>query len=529
MDFLEVVLKAVDATENHLAAAAICITVLLSTLMLFLKIHRSSNRSVEKLPPGPPGLPIIGHLHMLGKLPQRNLALLSRRYGPLMSLRLGSVRTIVASSAEMAQHFLKDHDHVFSSRPKVRCAKNLFYNTLDMIFSPYGQYWKQVRRICVSELLSTKSVEAFRFQREEEVSIMIHSLLEKCARVSNPVVDVSKTVTTVAVDIICRMAFGRKYSEEEAYGNKGFEEMIKEFGYLLGAVDIGDFIPYLKWIDLQGLGRRQKAIRKIVDAFYEKLIEEHLAAQKDIRETRDFVDVLLALSEHNGGEVNIRRDNIKAILLDMLHAGSDAPSTALEWAMSELLRRPSAMKKAQEELEKVVGLNRKVRETDLPNLFYLQAVVKETLRLYPSAPLLAPHESMEPCTVCGYEIPAGTRVIVNAWAIGRDPKSWEDAEEFKPERFTESPNSCVDVRGQDFQLIPFGSGRRGCPGMQLGMVIVEFVLAQLLHCFDWKLPDGMEGRDLDMNEIFGLAIPRAVPLLAIPTPRLPAQVFGSRY
>lgn len=528
MDFLEVVSEAVGTMPNRLAAAAIFITVLLSTLMVFLKIQRTSNTSAQKLPSGPPGLPIIGHLHMLGNLPHRNLTLLSQKYGPLMSLRLGSVRTIVASSAEMAQHFLKDHDHVFSSRPTVRCAKNLFYNSVDMIFSPYGQYWKQVRRICVSELLSTKSVEAFRFQREEEVSIMIHSLLEKCARVSNPVVDVSKTVATLAVDIICRMAFGRKYSEEEAYGNKGFEEMIKEFGYLLGAVDIGDFIPYLKWMDLQGLGRRQKAICKIADAFYEKLIEEHLA-QKEIRETRDFVDVLLALSEHNGGEVNIRRDNIKAILLDMLHAGSDAPSTALEWAMSELLRRPLVMEKAQEELEKVVGLNRMVSESDLPNLFYLQAVVKETLRLYPSAPLLAPHESMEPCTVCGYEIPAGTRVIVNAWAIGRDPKSWEDAEEFKPERFTQSPYNSVDVRGQDFQLIPFGSGRRGCPGMQLGLVILEFVLAQLLHCFDWRLPDGMESRDLDMNEIFGLAIPRAVPLLAIPTPRLPPQAFGSRY
>jgi cytochrome P450 len=521
MDFLEVVSEAADAVQNRLAAAAICITVLLSTLILFMKIHRINNRSAEKLPPGPPGLPIIGHLHMLGKLPHRKLCLLSRRYGPLMSLRLGSVPTVIVSSAEMAQQFLKNHDHVFSSRPTMRCGKNLFYNSVDMIFSPYGQYWKQVRRISVSELLSTKSLEALRFQREEEVSVMIHSLLEKCARVSNPVVDVSKTVLAVAVDIICRMAFGRKYSDEEAYDNRGFEEMIKEFGFLLGAFDIGDFIPYLGWMDLQGLGRRQKAISRTADAFYEKLIEEHLA-QKDVRETRDFVDVLLALSEHN-----IRRDNIKAILIDMLHAGSDAPSTALEWAMSELLRRPLVMTKAQEELEKVVGLNRKVRESDLPHLPYLQAVVKETLRLYPSAPLLAPHESMESCTVCDYEIPARTRVIVNAWAIGRDPKSWEDAEEFKPERFTESPSSCVDVRGQDFELIPFGSGRRGCPGMQLGMVIVEFVLAQLLHCFDWRLPAEIQGRDLDMTENFGLAIPRAVPLLAIPTPRLAAEALGS--
>lgn len=526
MDFLKV--PDSDQQDRFAAAAAICITVLLSAWMLLMKINRNKGKNAQNLPPGPPSWPIIGHLHLLGKLPHRNLGLLSQTYGPLMSLRLGSAATVIVSSAEMAQQFLKTHDHVFSSRPAARCAKSLFYNSVDMIFSPYGQYWKHVRKICVSELLSTKSLESFRFQREEEVSVMIRSLLEQCDRVSNPVVDLSKTVSAVAVDIICRMVFGRKYSNEEAYDDRGFGEMIKEFGFLLGAFDIGDFIPYLGWIDLQGLHRRHKAIHKKADAFYEKLIEEHLA-QKDTRETKDFVDVLLAFSENNNAsEVNLRRDNIKAILTDMLHAGSDAPYAALEWAMSELLRRPLVMKKAQEELKTVVGLNRKVREADLPHLVYLEAVVKETLRLYPPAPLMAPHESMESCTVSNYEIPAKTRVIVNAWVIGRDPNSWEDAEEFKPERFMQGlASSCVDVRGQDFQLLPFGSGRRGCPGMQLGMVIVELVLAQLLHCFDWSLPNGIEGTDLDMNENFGLAIPRAVPLLAVPSPRLPAEALGS--
>lgn len=527
MNSMGVLSDVADVMQERFAAAAICITVLLSTWMVLMKIHRNKNKSAEKLPPGPPSWPIIGHLHLLGKLPHRNLGLLSQRYGPLMSLRLGSVATVIVSDAEMAQQFLKTHDHVFSSRPAARCAKSLFYNSVDMIFSPYGQYWKHVRRICVSELLSTKSIESFRFQREEEISVMIRFLLEECGRVSNPVVDVSKTVSAVAVDIICRMAFGRKYSNEEAYDDRGFGEMIKEFGFLLGAFDIGDFIPYLGWMDLQGLRRRQKVIHKRADAFYERLIEEHLVQTDQPRETRDFVDVLLAVSQQNDGEVNLRRDNIKAILTDMLHAGSDAPYAALEWAMSELLRRPLVMKKAQEELKTVVGLNRKVREADLPHLVYLQAVVKETLRLYPPAPLMAPHESMESCTVSNYEIPAKTRVIVNAWAIGRDPTSWEDAEEFKPDRFMQGPNSCVDVRGQDFQLLPFGSGRRGCPGMQLGLLIFEFVLAQLLHCFDWRLPNGVEGTDLDMNENFGLAIPRAVPLLAVPTPRLPAEALNS--
>jgi len=232
------------------------------------------------------------------------------------------------------------------------------------------------------------------------------------------------------------------------------------------------------------------------------------------------VDVLLAVSENTTPEVNLGRESIKALLMDMLHAGTDTTSTALEWAMTELLKRPLLMKNAQEELENVVGLNRKVRESDLPHLPYLHAVVKETLRLYPPAPLMVPHESLHSCSLSGYEIPGRTRVIINAWAIGRDPTSWEDAEEFKPERFM---GRSVDVKGQDFQLIPFGSGRRGCPGIQLAMVAVEFVLGQLLHCFDWRLPEGIQGPDLDMNEKFGISTRRAVSLLAVPTPRLPVQ------
>lgn len=517
--------EAMDAMEGHLSAAVICIVVLLSTWVLFRKIHRTSNK-LEKLPPGPPPWPIIGHLHMIGKLPHRNLATLSQRYGPLMSLRLGSIPTVIVSSAQMAQQFLKTHDHVFCSRPPMRCAENLFYNSTDLTFLPYGHYWRLARRICVSELLSPKRLEYFRFQREEEVSVtMIRSLLHKCATGSNAVVDVTETVSAVVIDILCRLVFGRKYSDGEGYDSRGFRAMVPEVSSLLGAFDIGDFIPYLKWMDLQGLGRQEKKIHRRADAFYEKLIEDHLV-QSDLQKPRDFVDVLLAVSENTTPEVNLGRESIKPLLMDMLHAGTDTTSTALEWAMTELLKRPLLMKKAQEELENVVGPNRKVRESDLPHLPYLHAVVKETLRLYPPAPLMVPHESLHSCSLLGYEIPGKTRVIINAWAIGRDPTSWEDAEEFKPERFM---GRSVDVKGQDFQLIPFGSGRRGCPGIQLAMVAVEFVLAQLLHCFDWRLPEGIQGPDLDMNEKFGISTRRAVSLLAVPTPRLPVQASDPQW
>lgn len=201
----------------------------------------------------------------------------------------------------------------------------------------------------------------------------------------------------------------------------------------------------------------------------------------------------------------------------MLAGSMDTSATAIEWAISDLLKHPRVMKKLQAELEKVVGMKRKVEETDLEKLEYLEMIIKESFRMHPVAPLLIPHQSIEDCMVGDFFIPKKSRVIVNAWAIMRDPNSWADPEKFWPERFE---GSNIDIRGRDFQLIPFGSGRRGCPGIQLGLTVVRLVVAQLVHCFDWKLPNGMLPDDLDMIEEFGLTMPRAHHLIAIPTYRL---------
>jgi len=214
----------------------------------------------------------------------------------------------------------------------------------------------------------------------------------------------------------------------------------------------------------------------------------------------------------------LRLDLQSFFLQDMLAAAMDTSATAIEWVLSELMKHPRVMKKVQKELEDVVGLERMVEESDLDRLEYLEMVVKESLRLHPVAPLLLPHEAMEDCMINGFHIPKKSRVIINAWAIGRDPSVWSDAENFFPERFV---GSDIDVRGRDFQLIPFGSGRRVCPGMQLGLTVVRLVVAQLVHCFDWELPNNMQPTELDMTEEFGIVTPRANHLLAIPTYRLP--------
>lgn len=200
----------------------------------------------------------------------------------------------------------------------------------------------------------------------------------------------------------------------------------------------------------------------------------------------------------------------------MFAAGTDTTYTVLEWAMTELIRHPRVMKKLQNELMETANGKSHITESDLDRMHYLNAVTKETLRLYPPIPLLVPRESTQDVIVNGYDIPAKTMVITNAWTIGRDPKLWDKAEEFQPERFM---NCCIDYKGQDFQLIPFGAGRRGCPGTSFAMTTIQLLLANLIHCFDWSLPDGAKAQDLDMSQCIGLNIHRKVPLLLVPSPR----------
>lgn len=267
-----------------------------------------------------------------------------------------------------------------------------------------------------------------------------------------------------------------------------------------------------------------KAASKILDGFLEKIIDEHVCDAKELQgKHRDFIDVMLSLMDSNHvRELQIERDNIKAIVIDMLGAAMDTSSTATEWVIAELLKNPRVMKLVQTELQNVVGLDRMVEETDLVKLDYLKMVITESMRIHPVGPFLVPRESIEDITINGYFIPKKSRVLVNVWAIGRDTSVWSDnAEDFYPERFL---GTNVDVQGQDFRLLPFGSGRRKCPGMQLGMTVVQMVVAQLVHCFNLNLPDGLSPDDLDMSEKFGLTVSRANHLITRPTYRLLSNV-----
>ncbi|KAL5732082.1 hypothetical protein ACHQM5_004739 [Ranunculus cassubicifolius] len=464
----------------------------------------------KSLPPGPWGLPLLGHLHMLGELPHQNLQKLAKKYGPIMSIRLGLIPTIVVTSPEYAELFLKTHDLVFASRPKIQAAEVMGYGQKNLVFAQYGSYWRNIRKLCTIELLSGSKIESFKPMRREEVAIFVQSL----KKISSSEIDLSVKIESVIEDMTYRMIFGTK---DDRFN---FKSSLLEGVSIAGVFNIADFVPYLGGFDLQGLGRRMKAVTEVLDDFLETIIDEHIRDAKDLKgRHRDFIDVMLSLMEtNNTREMQIGRDNIKAIVLDMLSAAIDTSSITTEWVVAELLKNPHVMKLVQDELETVVGLDRMVDEADLVKLDYLKLVIKESMRLHPVAPLLIPHESIEDVTINGYFIPKKSRVFVNTWAIGRDTKLWSDnAEEFYPERFI---GSNIDVQGNDFQFLPFGSGRRKCLGLQLGMTTVQLVVAQLLHCFKLELPTGMSPENLDMTEKFGLTLRRAGHIVAIPTYRL---------
>ncbi|KAL2514845.1 Cytochrome [Forsythia ovata] len=492
------------------------VSFILFIIFLFKWYFNTGSTARKRLPPSPPKLPVIGNLHQVGLYPHRSLQALSKRYGSLMMLHLGNVPAVIVSSADAAREIMKNQDLIFSSRPKSRVPDEVVYGSKDIAFAPYGEHWRQVRSICVLQLLSNKRVQSFRFIREEETSLMINKI-----RSSSPsLINLSDILVSLANSIVCRVSLGWKYSDGEVI--RKLELMYKEFMELSGTFNPGDYIPGLKWINrINGFDARVEKLAKLFDDFWEGVIEEHRNRKKGETNPNgssneaDLVDILLKIQRENNSSFDIGTDIIKSVIFDMFGAGTDTTSTALEWTLTELLRHPKTMKKLQNEVRQVAGNKIEITEDDLEKMPYLKAVIKESLRLHPPIPLLFPREAMEDTKVMGYDIGVGTRVIINAWAIARDPMSWENPEDFNPQRFL---NSGIDFKGLNFEYIPFGSGRRGCPGIPFAMAVDELALAKLMLHFNFALPIGATEKDLDMSEHPGTTVYKRLPLLVIATP-----------
>ncbi|CAL5440691.1 unnamed protein product [Camellia sinensis] len=405
-----------------------------STIIFFIK-HITTNRQTPRPPPGPPGLPFIGNLHQIilnSSAPHSYLYQLAQEHGPLMSLRLGSVPTLV-------KHVMKTHDLAFSGRPILLRQQKLSYNGLDVAFSPYNDLWREMRKIIVSRMV-------------KKISQLVDS---------SKVVNLSEVVMSLTITLICRVAFGKRYEESEGFERSRFNGLLNEVQAMMGS-----FFKNFKELDL----------------FYQDFIDDHLNPKRTEFMQEDMLDILLQLKMISSLQLISLWITLKQSSC-IFAGGTDTGVAAVVWERNIYM----------------------VAEDDVLKLPYLKSVIREAMRLYPPIPL-SPRQAIDKCIIDGYEIQPKTLVYINSWAIGRDPEAWEDPEEFLPEKILDCD---IDFRGQDFQLIPFRAGRRGCPGINLGIAPVELALANLLYSFGWELPDGMKKEDTDDTNVMpGVAMHR---------------------
>ncbi|KAK4481805.1 hypothetical protein RD792_012716 [Penstemon davidsonii] len=491
--------------------------------MIVRLVKKSASNKLLQPPPGPPGWPLIGNIFDVGMMPHQNTHKLKAKYGPVLWLKLGMSKTLVVQSAKAAEELFKKHDLVFSDRKILDSLTACDFDKGSMTIGRYGEYWRMARKLCSSELFVQKKISASAPTRQTCIDIMLQWIKDDSAASivnggGSGEIQFDKYLSLMTFNLLSNYVISRDMIMDSKFekGNEFYEAMnnLMEWN---GIPNLVDSFPFLKWIDPQGIRRNAEKylgqLMNIIEGFVKERIQEKLSGKE--KKTNDFLDALL---EYNGkgGTDELSERNVIIIVLEMFLAGSETTSSTIQWGMAELLCNPDLLRKLKDEMDQVIGNSRKVEEGDLNNLPYLQAVVKETMRLHPSLPFLLPRNAMEDTKFMGYLIPKNTMVLVNVWAIHRDPDSWDDPLSFKPERFI---NLKIDSKGQNFELIPFGSGRRSCIGMFLGDRMVSLSLARLVQNFDWKLPDNVSPECMDMREKMGIALRKLVPLTAIPTER----------
>ncbi|KAG2666511.1 hypothetical protein I3760_15G065100 [Carya illinoinensis] len=458
-------------------------------LFIFFLSWKSTTQKTapqSTLPPEVGGAwPIIGHLHLLAKSKPAHIILgyMADKYGPIFTIRLGVHKAIVVSSSEIAKV------KVFANRPKAMATELMGYNYALFGLCPYATL----------EFLSNQRVEMFKHIGESEVNIAIKETYKLLVDNNKLVlVEMNRWFGKIMLNTVFRMAVGKRFAwaatkDEDEGDDLRYQKILKDSFILFGKFVVLDALPYLRWLDLGGDKRAMKKIAVEIDHVLKGLLEEH--KQRNLSSEvknghQDFMDVMLSIT--------------------LILGGSDTTAVTMTWALSLLLNNQEALKKVQQEVDLQVGKERQVRDSDIQNLAYLQAVIKETMRLYPAGQLSIPHKSIEDCTLAGYHVPAGTY-----------PHVWQDPIEFCPERFL-TTHKDINIRCQNFELIPFGSGRRVCPGISLVLQLIQLTIATFLHAFEISTPSD---EPINMVEKFGIASIKATPLEIHLTPCLLEQVY----
>ncbi|XP_042479388.1 cytochrome P450 81Q32-like [Macadamia integrifolia] len=486
---------------------------LLFLAFFLLSRHLLFSKKKNLPPSGHLCLPIIGHLYLLKKPLHRTLARVSAQYGPILLLKFGSRRILHVSSPAAAEECFTTNDIVFANRPHFLLGKYMAFNHTTLTVAPYGQHWRNLRRLTTLEIFSTSRLEMFSTIRTNEVRSLLRRILIVAGN-SSKMVEMKSLLFELTLNNMMMMIAGKRYYGDDL-GDldkaRQFHELIEEFIKAAGASNVVDFLPFLRWVGFNGLEKKLVRLQGKRDQFMQKLIEEHRMARTQSKDEKVLLDVMLSLQET---DPNYYTDEIIIGLIQVLiTAGNDSAAGTMEWVMSLLLNHPEVLKKAQAEIDAIVGQGRLLNESDLANLPYLHCIINETLRMYPAGPLLAPHESSEECIVGGFTIPRGTMLLVNMWAIQNDPKLWEEPTKFMPERM--EGIGVTSVR-DGYKLMPFGSGRRSCPGEGLALRVVGLTLGSLIQCFEWERVDE---ELIDMTEGPGLTLSKAKPLEAKCKPR----------
>ncbi|CAL4980596.1 unnamed protein product [Urochloa decumbens] len=469
-----------------------CVLVLVLSSVYLLGLLADSRRN---LPPGPRlPLPLVGNLFSLGALPHRSLARLAEYHGPIMTLRLGTVTTVVASSAAAARDVLHRHDAALSGRSLPDATH---------VFAHYTH--SKVRQLV--------------------------SHVERVACGGMPIA-VRRLTFATAINLLSSTIFSADVAnldDGKGSSESSFQGVLAEVIATVGLPNMSDFFPEIARFDPQGIRRRIKGLFQRLHNMIDDRIELRLrerattAGNGEPPANKNFLDVLLDYRGTDDGKGFDRQTLLTLLLSGFLQCRDRHKCRNIEWAIAELLLNPKSMARAQSELAQELGSRPEVEESDIDKLKYLQAIVKETFRIHPPAPLLLPHEVEDTTQIQDgrYTVPQGTHIVVNVWAIGRDGEVWPEPEKFMPEGFSKEESggaAGVDFRGRDFELLPFGSGRRMCPGMPLAHRMVHLMLASLLHRFEWRMRPEDEKNGLDMSERVGLNLAIAKPLQPMATP-----------
>ncbi|XP_031741123.1 probable (S)-N-methylcoclaurine 3'-hydroxylase isozyme 2 [Cucumis sativus] len=488
-------------------------SILLPSLLLlippiFIILKRIKSPSLKKLPlpPGPNPWPILGNLPQIGQNAHISITQFANIYGPLISLKLGAQRLVVASSPATATAVLKTHDRFLSNRYILQMTPDrALYNQHSLVFSPEcGDHWKNLRSICKANLFTAKAIESQAILREKKMKELVEFLESK----QGSVVKIKDFVFTSVFNTLSNLIFSMDLLDFVGDGFNGIKGSFKKMMDLGLTPNLADFYPLLRRFDLQGLRKKAAIYMNEVDSLWGILIKERREIHcQQGSASSDFLDVLI--------QSGFSDQQINYLINELLSAGTDTTTTTVEWAMSEILKDKGILNKVRQEIKKVTKES-PIDESNISKLQYLWSCVKETLRLHPPAPFLLPRLAPMDCEVMGYSIPKDSMIFVNVWGIGRDPSIWEDSQTFNPERFDVGCGNNVDFKGYDYRYLPFGGGRRICPGLPMAIVQVPLILATLLHNFEWSLPNGEDLSKLDLNGRLGVTLQKYEALELIP-------------